>query len=153
MSKPSATTLFRQAKEAKTKKARDALRKEGNLLRRAERNRKKTGKMDKEVAFLVKHAAEQAAAGGTGGWKALTVDERIKMANDDGAEARIRQQSETHSMNVVCAFIAEMNGIAALNRGPLPRALMVSGYTLARVCDALRQAGYTEDGKGGMRHA
>lgn len=64
---------------------------------------------------------------------------------------RMHTQIEAQHINVVCAFLAEMSGIAALNRGPMPRAVMVSGYTVARILDALRKAGYTEDGKEGMK--
>lgn len=64
---------------------------------------------------------------------------------------RLETLMEVQNINVVSAFIAEMNGIAAMNRGPLPPVIMVSGYTLARVLDALRRAGYTENGKEGAK--
>jgi len=54
----------------------------------------------------------------------------------------IKQQN----INVVAGFLATINGAAAANRGPLPRSMVISGYVLARVVDALTQAGYTEDG-------
>lgn len=73
-----------------------------------------------------------------------------RKAETAGVE-RMHTQIEAQHINVVCAFLAEMSGIAALNRGPMPRAVMVSGYTVARIVDALRKAGYTEDGKEGMK--
>jgi hypothetical protein len=74
------------------------------------------------------------------------------------AEVEARKEAEVANMdsikmltkqmhiNVVASFLAQVNGMAAANRGPLPRSMVVSGYTLARVVDALNQAGYTEDG-------
>lgn len=57
---------------------------------------------------------------------------------------------EVNRINVVSAFMAEMDGVQKLNGGPLPPSMMVSGYTLARVYDALRDAGYTTEGKSGV---
>ena len=74
-----------------------------------------------------------------------------KEGAERSAADRIKVMHEAQQINVVCAFLAEMNAIATLNTGPLPRAVMIAGYTLARVVDALRQAGYTEDGKEGIK--
>ena len=87
------------------------------------------------------------------GLRASLLEAQISGKSEAEKEAlrRIKANLEAQSINVVCAFVAEMNGIAALNRGPLPPSVMVSGYTLARVLDALKQAGYTENGKEGMK--
>lgn len=76
--------------------------------------------------------------------------EASRIALQGSGEAAQRQM-EAQRINVVCAFLAEMEGVAALNKGPLPRCVMIAGYTLARVVDALRQAGYTAEGKEGMK--
>jgi hypothetical protein len=53
---------------------------------------------------------------------------------------------EANSIKVVSAFIAEIEGIKALNRGVLSPTIMVSSFTINRVVAALRDNGYTEFG-------
>jgi hypothetical protein len=62
----------------------------------------------------------------------------------------LRTIYEINSINVVSAFLAEIEGVNALNKGSLPPSVMVSGFTLARIVAALRNAGYTTEGKGSV---
>lgn len=85
--------------------------------------------------------------------RANLVDAKVR-GKRDAEEAHVsllRTVHEVNALNVVCAFVAEIEGIQALHRGTLPPTLMLSGYTVARVYSALRDAGYTSEGKGGVR--
>ena len=64
---------------------------------------------------------------------------------------KLRAVYDANRIAVVSGFISEMNAVAKATGGPLPPTTIVSGYTLARVLEALREAGYTESGKEGGR--
>jgi hypothetical protein len=72
---------------------------------------------------------------------------RGKREQADVTEAYTRQQRDAHNINVVCGFIAEMQAIENATAAGLPPSLIIAGYTVARVVDALRAAGYNADGK------
>lgn len=57
-----------------------------------------------------------------------------------------KRLNEINAINVVCAFVAAAEGWAKANGGPMPKTAIIAGYTLARVVDALHNAGYTADG-------
>jgi hypothetical protein len=78
-------------------------------------------------------------------------DGRLKaLAEHDGKLAEANKQ---WAINFVSGFIARMNAEAKANGGPLPRAVVVDGVTMARVIDALERSGYTADGVTGLRRA
>jgi hypothetical protein len=54
---------------------------------------------------------------------------------------------EANSIKVVSAFIAEIEGIKALNKGFTPPTIMISGFTIDCVVAALRDSGYTAFGR------
>jgi hypothetical protein len=75
--------------------------------------------------------------------------EAKKEAQDEHRKAIIRN-NEQHHINAVCAFIAELEGLSRENGGPMPQAVVLSGYTVARVIDALKKAGYSAEGLASM---
>ena len=81
-------------------------------------------------------------------WKKTSLQAAIR-----DVEEKYRQQmidaSKIAHINVICAFIADMEGTSALNGGVLPPSIMVSGYAVARIIEVLRQAGYDTEGKRG----
>jgi hypothetical protein len=87
------------------------------------------------------------------GLRAKLVDAKVagKKEAEQANTALLKQVHEVNRINVVSAFIAELEGVAAANGGTIPKTLVVSGYTLARVLDALRDAGHTTEGKEGIR--
>lgn len=66
--------------------------------------------------------------------------------SDERSLANLRSVNEGHAINVVSSFLSVVEGIGKANGGPLPRSVMMSGFVIARVADALRKSGYTEDG-------
>lgn len=60
---------------------------------------------------------------------------------------RLKLMQEAHAINVVSAFMARVDAAQKLNKGPLPAHVVLDGYTVARVYDALRDAGYTTEGR------
>ena len=82
--------------------------------------------------------------------------ELCRIAANAGHEARqeadqrhietLKHIHEANAINVVCAFVATANAMAKANRGPMPETVIVSGFQLARVVDALEKAGYSADG-------
>lgn len=58
----------------------------------------------------------------------------------------LKQVHEANAINVVCAFVAAAEGWARSNGGPMPATAVIAGHTLARVVDALKNAGYSADG-------
>lgn len=87
--------------------------------------------------------------------RASLVDAKVKGRREveDQHVQTLKTVHEVNSINVVSAFCAEIEAIQKLNGGPLPPSLMLSGYTVARVYSALRDAGYTADGKSGVNRA
>jgi hypothetical protein len=63
--------------------------------------------------------------------------------NDD-----VEKLKEIHRISTVCGLISIVEHSEKLN-GNLPPTMIVSGYMVARVVDALRKAGYTRDGLNG----
>ncbi len=66
---------------------------------------------------------------------------------DKRATERLKGQQELHRINVVSGFMARVQAVEKLNGGPLPPFMAIDGYTVARVYDALRDAGYSVDGR------
>lgn len=58
----------------------------------------------------------------------------------------LKRARETNDINVVCAFIASVEGVMRANGGSLSPSIVVAGYTVARVLEALKAAGYSESG-------
>lgn len=65
---------------------------------------------------------------------------------EESHAAVVQNLLKQQGINTVASFLCAANGAAKANGGPLPRSMVVSGYVLAKVVDALTQAGYTEDG-------
>ena len=78
-------------------------------------------------------------------------DGRTKALVERDGEAA--ESNKRWAINFVSGFLARMNAEAKANGGPLPRAVVVDGVTMARVVDALEKAGYTPDGVTGLRRA
>lgn len=108
-----------------------------------------------ESEFSIKARAIVVAARKKNGATAIE-NTLIQVALQAGYEATQRAEQhelehlkaihETNAINVVAAFMAEMEAIQTLNRGAVPPALMTSGFTIARVVDALAKAGYSKNG-------
>lgn len=100
---------------------------------------------------LARGKSEQQAAEFGIALRAKLVDAKVtgKKEAEEANLATLKTVYETNRINVVCAFLSEMEGLASIGNGPLPKVVMVSGFTLARVIDALRDAGYSSEGKGG----
>lgn len=79
-------------------------------------------------------------------------NDMLMKAEDNRIDA-IKASNEAWKINFVSGFMARMNAEAKANGGPLPRAVVVDGVTMARVVDALEKAGYTADGVTGLRRA
>ena len=157
----SASTLFRKARETKDPKFAAHLRRQAALLRqkqdkpakKAKSNGKLYGKhpdqMNKKELEDYKNAVRQKAIAHL----AYVEQDKTLQSAIKEIENKYRQQmidaSKINHINVVCAFIADMEGTASLNGGALPPSVMVSGYTVARIIDVLRQAGYDTEGKRG----
>lgn len=58
---------------------------------------------------------------------------------------------DANRIAVVSGFIATVEAAARHNKGELAPTVVTSGYTIARIIEALRLAGYTENGKGAPR--
>jgi hypothetical protein len=69
------------------------------------------------------------------------------VAQKEGMEA-VSQNTKGWGIAIVSAFVAKCETMEKLNKG-MPRTAIVDGLTLARIVDALRDAGYTADGKTG----
>lgn len=90
----------------------------------------------------------------------IAVRRRLVEAKAEGREEaqkearhRADMAREMTKIAVVSGFIATADQLAKLNGGPMPQTAVISGYTLARVIDALRDAGWSENGKTSMgRH-
>jgi hypothetical protein len=54
---------------------------------------------------------------------------------------------ERNDEQIVGAFLAQITGEGIQNSGPLPPTIVVSGLLAAKVADALRAAGYTDNGR------
>lgn len=70
----------------------------------------------------------------------------VRKETDQRHMDQMKRIHEQNAINVVCAFMAECEGMATENKGPLPKTIVVSGFTMARVIDALTKAGYSADG-------
>ena len=81
--------------------------------------------------------------------RSLVVDGKVTGRKE--AEQRhidhVKQIAEVHAINTVCGFMAIVKDHESRNKGPLPPSVTLSGYTVAKIYDALRDAGYTENGK------
>lgn len=60
----------------------------------------------------------------------------------DGIEARLRGTIEQSNIRVIEAFLARMQLMESASSTGLPDAVILSGYEVARIIDALRAAGY-----------
>lgn len=69
---------------------------------------------------------------------------------DKDARRRADMAREMTKVAVVSGFIAHANLMAKINGGPMPQVVTMNGFTLARVLDALSDAGWSEDGKTSM---
>lgn len=69
----------------------------------------------------------------------------------DETREKLKAMADANRIAVVAAFIATVEAQAARQGGELNPVLNISGYTIARVVEALRLAGYTENGKGAPR--
>lgn len=67
---------------------------------------------------------------------------------DEAYQGQLRAVTEANRIKMVSGLIAIAEHAEKLNGG-LPHTMVVSGYTLAKVIDALKLAGYTRDGLNG----
>lgn len=75
---------------------------------------------------------------------------RGRRSADDETARRLQSIYEINRINVVSALLCEVAHVERHGK-PLPKTWILSGYTLARVVEALREAGYTEEGKNAPR--
>lgn len=106
------------------------------MMRALARHKYKPGEVDQ---FAIGLRARLVEAKVTGGRQADEINTNL-----------LKTVHEVNRINVVSAFMARLEGVQKLNNGPLPPTVFVDGFTLARVYDALRDAGYTTEGKGGV---
>ncbi len=67
------------------------------------------------------------------------------------AHERLSTQIQANNIKTVCSFMCRIKGMEDGGKG-LPPFFVLDGWTAARVYDALREAGYTTEGKqGGIR--
>lgn len=59
---------------------------------------------------------------------------------------RIKEINNIHAIDTVSSFMAIVEAAGRLNGGPLPPAMVIGGRVVAKVYDALREAGYTANG-------
>lgn len=78
------------------------------------------------------------------------VDAHIQGENNAAAKygAQAKMNSEGHAISMVSSLIAIVEHSERLN-GSLPPTMVLPGYMVAKVVDALRKAGYTRDGLNG----
>jgi hypothetical protein len=97
---------------------------------------------------------------GTSAKRRYAAGDQIRRLVSEAAQSARRELEATHveqiqlmrelnQINVVSGFIAEMEGLCAANDGSLPAAVVLSGTTLARVVQQLRDDGFTADGRKG----
>lgn len=194
----SSSSMFRKAKEALKKghkSAADRLRKEGNKLRREERQsaayaaskkaetrkskkkaKKKVAERNKIIAGLQEavnyaeaqqtvsqHPIHQATARIMGHIKGDSplMEETIRRELLDAQAMGTREahdhhrmmlkiQSDAAAVNVVSGFMAICELAQQANGGALPSTMSMSGYTAAKVYDALKEVGYTTNGRQGV---
>lgn len=82
--------------------------------------------------------------------RAALIDARIQGENKSAAiyGPQIENITEAHRISIVSSFMAIVEAMERENKG-LPATITMSGYTIAKVYDALRKAGYTRDGLNG----
>lgn len=69
------------------------------------------------------------------------------VAQKEGMEA-VSENSKAWQISIVSAFLAKCETLEQVHRG-MPKTAVIDGLTLARIVDALRDAGYTSEGKTG----
>ena len=74
--------------------------------------------------------------------------EEVKRTEDIALES-VKSNNEAHAIAVVSGFIAIVKHAGKYMGGPLPPTMTFTGHTVSKVYDALRAAGYTEEGKQG----
>jgi len=68
----------------------------------------------------------------------------------DNTRMLLKIQSDAAAVNVVSGFMAICELAQKANDGALPPTLSLSGYTAAKVYDALKEVGYTANGRQGV---
>lgn len=114
------------------------------------------------IAFLRKLALKRDPGSFEIQLRSLFVDGKVAARDDFLAERmaasranvdQLKAMVEASAIKVVSSFMARIKGMEAGNQ-PLPASFVLDGYTAARIYDALRDAGYTTEGKqGGIRKA
>ena len=102
-------------------------------------------KVDELTAELEKVKIDRFNEGFEGGIRAARRDNEAEQKSTLDIAHRIQ------GISVVCAFLAEIED-AYSDGKPLPKIMHVAGFTMARLIEALREAGYTTEGKQGSRH-
>lgn len=169
----SASTLIRRAKVAEKKGHKFAakrLREQAATMRRKARKAKKAkkvvpAKMIARLAELLPSVEQpkseldlavervlgpKATAARAIGMRRELVEARKTGENNAAAKhaSTVNMMTESHRICMVSSLIAIVEHAEKLN-GSLPPTMVVSGYLLAKVVDALRLAGYTSDGLNG----
>ena len=150
----SVATLFRQAKQAKSPKIAAKLRKQAAEMRQSRRVKprkvKKTnGHDDVQMVAgteVTRIAGEMRRERERERLEHLDEVRRLREKHND----ELRTMSEIAHINVLCAFIADMEGNQSLYGGALPSSVMVSGMTIARIIAQLREDGFSTEGRRGV---
>ena len=82
-----------------------------------------------------------------GGMLAAARHEAVGKSTDERHE-QVKTNDKAWGIAIVCALIAKCETLEKVHRS-IPKTVIVDGLTLARVVDALRDAGYTSEGKTG----
>jgi hypothetical protein len=149
----SVATLFRKARQSKNPKIAAKLRKQAAEMRQSRRVKKRSNGQGERVTRRQARAIERAQRD--------LVDAREREQQrlehlDKVRELEAKHRDELKIMadiahiNVICAFIADMEGNQSLYGGALPASVMVSGMTIARIVAELREHGYSTEGKRGI---